>query len=119
MEDQNKDPQSIEDHPHSACINPSKKKKSGFQALNLSSSITRGILSKGFKVPTPIQRKAMPHIMERRDVVICSKTGSGKTGAFVIPMLNNLKSHSKVVGTRALVISPTRELALQTSSVIK
>jgi len=54
----------------------------------------------------------MAHIMERRDVVICSKTGSGKTGAFVIPMLNILKSHSKVIGSRALVISPTRELAL-------
>ena len=90
----------------------SKKKKTGFQAFNLQPNIYRGIVAKGFKVPTPIQRKSIAHIMERRDVVICSKTGSGKTGAFVIPMLNVLKSHSKVIGSRALVISPTRELSL-------
>ena len=61
----------------------------------------------------------IPYILEGRDVVGCSKTGSGKTAAFVIPMINKLKSHSSIVGSRALVVSPTRELAIQTSLVIK
>ena len=45
-------------------------------------------------------------------MVVSSRTGSGKTAAFIIPMLNKLKMHSKIVGTRAVIISPTRELAL-------
>jgi ATP-dependent RNA helicase DDX54/DBP10 len=61
----------------------------------------------------------IPYILEGRDVVGCSKTGSGKTAAFVIPMINKLKNHSNIVGSRALVVSPTRELAIQTSLVIK
>jgi ATP-dependent RNA helicase DDX54/DBP10 len=63
-------------------------------------------------VPTPIQRKVIPLIIEGRDVVACSKTGSGKTAAFLIPLINNLKEHSKVVGIRALIVSPSRELAI-------
>lgn len=63
-------------------------------------------------MPTPIQRKVIPLIIEGRDVVACSKTGSGKTAAFLIPLINNLKEHSKVVGIRALIVSPSRELAI-------
>lgn len=54
-------------------------------------------------------------IIEGRDVVACSKTGSGKTAAFLIPLINMLKEHSKVVGIRALIVSPSRELAIQTT----
>jgi len=69
-------------------------------------------MGKGFNVPTPVQRKSIPYILEGRDVVVCSRTGSGKTAAFIIPLVNRLKMHSKIVGSRALIISPTRELAL-------
>lgn len=50
--------------------------------------------------------------MAGTDVVACSRTGSGKTAAFIIPTLNRLKNHSKIIGVRALIIVPTRELAL-------
>jgi len=71
----------------------------------------KAIKQKGFKIPTPIQKKAIPLIMEGCDVVACSRTGSGKTGAFLIPMINRLKSHSNIVGTRAVIVVPSRELA--------
>lgn len=96
--------------------NPNKKKKGGgFQSMNLKRPIFRAIMSKGFNVPTPIQRKVIPLILEGRDVVACSKTGSGKTAAYMIPLINKLEKHSVVVGSRALILLPTRELALQVS----
>lgn len=87
--------------------------------LNLKQEVYRAIVNKGFKQPTSIQKKLIPYILEGRDVVGCSKTGSGKTAAFVIPMIDKLEKHSSIVGCRALVVSPTRELAIQTSCVIK
>ncbi|SPQ19962.1 48bbb77c-f1e1-412f-933f-3b1d8f73d747 [Thermothielavioides terrestris] len=60
-----------------------------------------------------------PLILERRDVVGMARTGSGKTAAFVIPMIERLKAHSARVGARALILSPSRELALQTLKVVK
>lgn len=68
----------------------------------------------GYKVPTPIQRKCIPLILDGKDAVAMARTGSGKTAAFLIPMLETLKMHSAKVGIRALILSPTRELALQT-----
>ncbi len=99
------DPESI--------INNKKKKSGGFQSMNLIYPVYKAILNKGFNVPTPIQRKTIPLILEGRDVIASSKTGSGKTAAFMIPLLNRLKGHSTIVGTRALILLPTRELALQ------
>lgn len=96
-----------------------KLKSGSFESLNLSKPIYKAIKAKGFNLPTPIQRKSIPHILEGRDVVACSKTGSGKTAAFAIPMIHKLEKHSNIVGTRAVIISPSRELALQTSSVVK
>ncbi|KAJ0403029.1 hypothetical protein P43SY_009570 [Pythium insidiosum] len=86
----------------------------GFQSLGLSPPIFRGVMAMGYKVPTPIQRKTLPIVLSGKDVVAMARTGSGKTAAFLIPMLEKLKEHSKKIGVRAVVLSPTRELAVQT-----
>lgn len=98
-----------------------KKAKIGtFEAMNLSPLVLKGIRRKGFRLPTPIQRKTIPLIMQGLDIVGMARTGSGKTAAFVIPLLEKLKEHSSVAsGARALILSPTRELALQTFKVVQ
>ncbi|VDM56214.1 unnamed protein product [Angiostrongylus costaricensis] len=98
--------------------NRKKRKAGGWQSMGLDHAIFKGIERKGFKQPTPIQRKTIPCILDGKDVVAMSRTGSGKTAAFVIPMLQRLK-HRDTKGIRALLVSPTRELALQTFKVVK
>ena len=71
-----------------------KKKGGGFQAMGLSGNMLKAIARKGFSVPTPIQRKTIPLVMDGLDVVGMARTGSGKTAAFVIPMIEKLKMHS-------------------------
>lgn len=95
------------------------KKGGGFQAMGLNANLLKAISRKGFSVPTPIQRKTIPLVLDGQDVVGMARTGSGKTAAFVVPMIEKLKSHSAKVGARALVLSPSRELALQTLKVVK
>ncbi|KAH0563048.1 ATP-dependent RNA helicase dbp10 [Trichoglossum hirsutum] len=95
------------------------KKGGGFQAMGLNSKLLKAITRKGFSIPTPIQRKAIPLALDSRDVVGMARTGSGKTAAFVIPMIEKLKAHSAKVGARALIMSPSRELAIQTLRVVK
>lgn len=95
------------------------KKGGGFQAMGLNGALLKAITQKGFKVPTPIQRKAVPLILQGDDVVGMARTGSGKTAAFVIPMIEKLKTHSAKVGARGVIMSPSRELALQTLKVVK
>jgi ATP-dependent RNA helicase DDX54/DBP10 len=111
------------------------KKGGGFQAMGmeiilekalwlissegLNSHLLKAISRKGFSVPTPIQRKTIPLVLDSQDVVGMARTGSGKTAAFVIPMIEKLKAHSARVGARALILSPSRELALQTLKVVK
>jgi len=85
----------------------------------INANLLRAIARKGFTAPTPIQRKTIPLILSRKDVVGMARTGSGKTAAFVIPMIERLKAHSVQVGARALVLSPSRELAIQTLKVVK
>lgn len=101
--------------------NPTAKKaKAGsFASFGLSKFVLINIAKKGFKQPTPIQRKTIPLIMENRDVVGMARTGSGKTAAFVLPVIEKLKSHSAKVGARAIILSPSRELALQTYKQVK
>jgi ATP-dependent RNA helicase DDX54/DBP10 len=91
-----------------------KKKAKGFRTFNLNDNIMEAIKRIGYKFPTPIQRKTIPDIMSGFNVIAHSRTGSGKTAAFLIPILNRLKEHSKMVGCRCLILSPTRELAHQT-----
>ncbi|OJJ44993.1 hypothetical protein ASPZODRAFT_70202 [Penicilliopsis zonata CBS 506.65] len=95
------------------------KKGGGFQAMGLNAKLLKAITRKGFSVPTPIQRKTIPVILDEQDVVGMARTGSGKTAAFVIPMIQKLKSHSTRFGARGLILSPSRELALQTLKVVK
>ncbi|KAI9921097.1 hypothetical protein PsorP6_000650 [Peronosclerospora sorghi] len=86
----------------------------GFQHLGLSPLVFRGVMAMGYKVPTPIQRKSLPLVLSGKDCVAMARTGSGKTAAFLIPMIEQLKEHSTKIGVRAVVLSPTRELAVQT-----
>ncbi|KAJ8919065.1 hypothetical protein NQ315_016972 [Exocentrus adspersus] len=95
------------------------KKGGGFQSMNLNYNVLKGITKRGYKQPTPIQRKTIPLILEGRDVVAMARTGSGKTAAFLIPLFEKLKLRSAKAGARALILSPTRELALQTLKFIK
>lgn len=91
-----------------------KKKGGGFQTFGLNKPLLQAVLQLGWNVPTPIQRKSIPCLLQGNDVVAMARTGSGKTGAFLIPMLQILQSHSTTVGIRGLVLSPSRELSLQT-----
>ncbi|KAI0117764.1 P-loop containing nucleoside triphosphate hydrolase protein [Nemania sp. FL0031] len=95
------------------------KKGGGFQSMGLNGNLLRAITRYGFKVPTPIQRKTIPLILQRKDLLAMARTGSGKTAAFLIPMVQTLKAHSPNMGARALILSPSRELAIQTLSVTK
>ncbi|XP_037079417.1 LOW QUALITY PROTEIN: ATP-dependent RNA helicase DDX54-like [Pollicipes pollicipes] len=94
--------------------NKKKRKSGGFQSMGFSNSVYKGIVKRGYKIPTPIQRKCIPVILEGKDVVAMARTGSGKTACFLLPMLEKLQVASAMSGARALVLSPTRELALQT-----
>ncbi|CAH0513218.1 unnamed protein product [Peronospora belbahrii] len=86
----------------------------GFQHLGLSPLVFRGIMAMGYKVPTPIQRKSLPIVLSGKDCVAMARTGSGKTAAFLIPMVEKLQQHAMKIGVRAVILSPTRELAVQT-----
>ncbi|KAH3752967.1 hypothetical protein DPMN_187594 [Dreissena polymorpha] len=99
--------------------NRKNKKSGGFQSMGLSRNVYIGITRKGYKIPTPIQRKTIPLIMEGKDVVAMARTGSGKTAAFLVPMFEKLQTHSAQAGARALIMSPTRELAVQTLKFAK
>ena len=83
-----------------------------FNSLKLHPTLLQGIKELGFIRPTPIQADAIPPAMEGRDVLACAQTGSGKTAAFLLPILNKLLDKPRGT-TRALVIAPTRELAAQ------
>ena len=83
-----------------------------FAALKLDKSLLQGVKDLGFSRPTPIQLDAIPPAIAGRDVLACAMTGSGKTAAFLLPILNHLLARPRRT-TRALVLTPTRELAAQ------
>jgi len=82
-----------------------------FTSFNLNPGLLRAVDETGFKMPTPIQTDAIPHALAGRDVLACAVTGSGKTAAFLLPILHHLAGRRGA--TRALVVAPTRELAAQ------
>jgi ATP-dependent RNA helicase DDX54/DBP10 len=100
-------------------VNRKGKKSGGFQSMGLSYPVFKSITNQGYKVPTPIQRKSIPIILQGKDIVAMARTGSGKTAAFLIPIVEKLKAHSAKVGARCLVLSPSRELASQTLKFTK
>lgn len=113
------------DEPQNEPKNNQKKKKSSgaFQSMGLSFPVLKGITKRGYKQPTPIQRKTIPIALTGKDVVAMARTGSGKTACFVLPILekllvpNNKPTPGK--NLRALILSPTRELALQTLRFVR
>ena len=86
-----------------------------FSKLGLNDRLVQGILATGYTAPTTIQSRAIPAALAGKDVIGCAQTGTGKTAAFVLPILNRLSAdvHVKHRGVRALILTPTRELAQQ------
>jgi ATP-dependent RNA helicase RhlE len=85
-----------------------------FEELNLQDSLLRAVTAEGYSTPTPIQVQAIPHVLSGRDLLACAQTGTGKTAAFALPVLQRLGAPpSHVRPVRCLVLTPTRELASQ------
>src|SRR5688572_30412448 len=92
-----------------------------FDELNLIESLLRAVRAEGYTEPTPIQQQAIPHVLAGRDLLGCAQTGTGKTAAFALPILQNLTAGTPPIADgghaqrfiRVLVLTPTRELATQ------
>ena len=93
------------------------KEEMSFEKFELHAKIFAGVQAQGYTVPTPIQLKSIPPIMEGRDVMGLAQTGTGKTAAFVLPILQRLMQGPRGQ-VRALIIAPTRELSEQTHKAI-
>lgn len=90
-----------------------------FKELGLDDQILEAIGYMGFEEATPIQEKAIPVIIEGKDLIACAQTGTGKTAAFILPTLHRIYTEKQGSGTKALVVCPTRELALQIEKQIQ
>lgn len=89
-----------------------------FNEFGLDERILEAISYMGFDKATPIQEQAIPHILKGSDLIACAQTGTGKTAAFMLPVLHKL-ADSKIKGVKALVVVPTRELAVQIEQQIQ
>ncbi|MET0087974.1 MAG: ATP-dependent RNA helicase RhlE [Sedimenticola sp.] len=93
-----------------------------FENLGLSADILRAVAEQGYSEPTPIQRQAIPVVLQGRDILAGAQTGTGKTAGFTLPLLELLKEHAQGKGhrpIRALVLTPTRELAAQVGESVE
>jgi len=95
-----------------------------FNNLQLIEPVLQALAKEGYTVPTPVQEKSIPFILQKKDLLGCAQTGTGKTAAFVIPILQLMyeeqqKTHEKSQHCRALILTPTRELAIQIGESIK
>ncbi|HLO92118.1 MAG: DEAD/DEAH box helicase [Chloroflexota bacterium] len=97
---------------------PSDFRITTFHEFKLDKGILEGIESMGFDQPTPIQEQIIPLILEGNDVIGCAQTGTGKTAAYLLPILHHI-IHNPVVGINTIIIAPTRELALQIARQIE
>mgnify|MGYP000018278419 CR=1 FL=1 len=85
-----------------------------FDELNLGPEVLEGLSAMNFKETTPVQELTIPVILEGRDLIACAQTGTGKTAAYILPLLNLLtKNKNGDDAVRAVIIAPTRELAQQ------
>jgi ATP-dependent RNA helicase RhlE len=84
-----------------------------FEDLKLIDPLLRAVRAEGYSEPTPIQAQAIPHVLEGKDLLGCAQTGTGKTAAFALPILQRLSAAPKERHIRVLVLAPTRELATQ------
>src|SRR3990167_3371427 len=89
-----------------------------FEKLNLHPKIFKAIQACGYTQPTPIQQKAIPVILERKDLVASAQTGTGKTAVFVLSALHYLHQHAAIKKIRVLILTPTRELANQITKAV-
>ena len=87
--------------------------ETNFIDLGLNQTVLDGLDAMNFKKPTPIQEAIIPFIIDNKDVIACAQTVTGKTAAFLLPMMHNLIEKAHLPGIKALVIAPTRELAVQ------
>jgi ATP-dependent RNA helicase RhlE len=93
-----------------------------FNELNLLEPILNALTKQGYTEPTPIQQQAIPYVLEGRDVMGCAQTGTGKTAAFAIPIIQRIHASKQVDNSnkiRALIVTPTRELAIQIEESFK
>ncbi len=90
-----------------------------FESLGLVPALLRALADGGIDTPTPVQREAIPVVLAGRDLLASAQTGSGKTVAYALPLLQRLASHSGATTVQALVLVPTRELAVQVGGVIE
>ncbi len=96
-----------------------------FDQLGLSADILRAVADEGYTEPTPIQAQAIPHVLAGHDVLAAAQTGTGKTAAFVLPILERLRHQANTSFSparhpvRALILTPTRELAMQVADSVK
>jgi ATP-dependent RNA helicase RhlE len=92
-----------------------------FKNLGLSEALLKAVSKKGYTTPSPIQQKAIPHILNGKDILASAQTGTGKTAGFTLPLLQILseKEKSKYRPIRALILTPTRELAAQVYANVK
>ena len=86
-----------------------------FNDFNLSASILKAVTETGYSHPTPVQQQAIPHVLVKRDLLACAQTGTGKTAAFALPIIQLLDStnNNTMRPIRCLILTPTRELAIQ------
>jgi ATP-dependent RNA helicase RhlE len=89
-----------------------------FTELNLNEQLLEAISHMGFVTATPIQQFAIPKILENKDLIACAQTGTGKTAAFILPILNKLTGKEDC-SINTLIIVPTRELAIQIDESFK
>lgn len=93
-----------------------------FKTMGLADPLVQGILATGYTAPTEIQSKAIPAILDGKDIIGCAQTGTGKTAAFVLPILSRLETvprKTKKSRARVLVVTPTRELAVQIEQAVR